>query len=118
MLALRCVWHQVNNYRVLCSWLHMANAGQTGGGAAGNPYVNMSSDIYMGGSVPDPESGEMDLARSRPGHLTLPSIPLPISTHVHYYHPLDPTHIHGNLYIKVTVVDLSGLASTQRKNIQ
>jgi hypothetical protein len=22
-----CVWHQVNNYRVLCSWLHTPNAG-------------------------------------------------------------------------------------------
>ena len=25
--ALRCTWHQVNNYRVLCSWLHTENAG-------------------------------------------------------------------------------------------
>ena len=79
MLALRCVWHQVNNYRVLCSWLHMANAGQNSGGTAANPYINMSSDIYMGGSVPDPESGEMDLARSRPGHLPRSHITFPVS---------------------------------------
>lgn len=27
MQALRCVWYQVNNYRVLCSWTHTPNAG-------------------------------------------------------------------------------------------
>jgi 5'-AMP-activated protein kinase catalytic alpha subunit len=59
MLALRCVWHQVNNYRVLCSWLHTPNAG-----VSGSAYANMSSDVYARGG--DPESGVMDLANSRP----------------------------------------------------
>lgn len=63
MLALRCVWHQVNNYRVLCSWLHMPNAGVSGS-AASNAYANMSADMYLRGA--DPESGVMDLANSRP----------------------------------------------------
>ena len=35
---------------------------------AGNPYVNMSSDMYMSGSSnPDPENGEMVLSNSRAG---------------------------------------------------
>ena len=30
-----CVWHQVNNYRVLCSWRHTPNAGAGPSGLGG-----------------------------------------------------------------------------------
>ena len=38
MQALSCVWHQVNNYRVLCLWNHVPNAG--------TPYQGMYPLIY------------------------------------------------------------------------
>jgi len=71
--SLGCVWHQVNNYRVLCLWTHTPNAGIVPSSVFKNqkveeksiksPYIKNSNDnkgIYRGG--PDPESGEMELA--------------------------------------------------------
>ena len=112
-----------------------------GGGTAANPYINMSSDIYMGGSVPDPESGEMDLARSRPGHLLLynkytpPSLSyalLPLyRSNIHIRQPLytgvccsslwycifpinTPIHILYRHIDTGSAVDLSGLAASSK----
>jgi 5'-AMP-activated protein kinase catalytic alpha subunit len=71
MLALRCVWYQMNNYRVLCSWLHTPNAGVSGSGGGGGggghggvaAFANMPTDVYAhrGG-----DTDAMDLANSRP----------------------------------------------------
>jgi len=70
--SLGCVWHQVNNYRVLCLWTHTPNAGTVPSSfykdqnnedksAVKTPYIKKAPQaIYTGG--PDPESGEMELA--------------------------------------------------------
>ena len=50
--ALQCNWHQVNNYRVLCAWLHTPNAGglplvdlgsASARDASLNPYLTMTN---------------------------------------------------------------------------
>lgn len=45
MQALSCVWHQVNNYRVLCLWNHVPNAGTPyqGSTSAGRNGFNSSN---------------------------------------------------------------------------
>lgn len=70
--SLRCKWHQVTNYRVLCIWTHTPNAGSglpqlppappVGGFVAPGhkfptPYPSHEmGGVYAGG--PDPESGD------------------------------------------------------------
>ena len=66
MLALRCVWHQMNNYRVLCSWLHVPNAGSSSSSSsssAAGAYTTMSADMYA--RTASSEGAEMNTASSR-----------------------------------------------------
>lgn len=44
MQALKCVWHQVNNYRVLCLWKYTSGAVPK----QSSPTVSSSVSIYFG----------------------------------------------------------------------
>ena len=134
--SLGCVWHQVNNYRVLCLWTHTPNAGIVPSSVFKNqkaedkmlktPYIKSTTPntkgLYRGG--PDPESGEMELAgvhsfhdlQSLDSHIETNGVKIALSLYKVQQHIylLDFQRIDGDVF---GFMKLCALIITELKNL-